>query len=70
MDGAVYVILLVARVRPCTYHPKITGGDDEQKVPSEDDPGWTSWWEVALGGKFWGEGRAHVPAIGSGEGIT
>jgi hypothetical protein len=31
VDGAVYVILLVARVRPCTYHPKITGGDDEQK---------------------------------------
>jgi len=40
VDGAAYVTLL-ARVRPCC-HPDITSGDDEQKVLSEDGPGWTS----------------------------
>ena len=37
MDGAAYVILLVARVRPHTCHPEIASGYDEQKVLSEYD---------------------------------
>jgi len=64
VDRAAYAIVLVPSVRPHTCHPEITGGDGERKVLSEDGSGWTSWWEVAPGGDFWGEGRTNVPAIG------